>query len=229
MEAGATCGRCGAATTESRWCPACGLDLRPGEPRLPTPEAIDASRREADWLARQQGVTQEPAAAQDPAAPAWDPATQPWHVHPNPAHVVRWIASQKEVDQRVQGLGIALVVAGFLAMAVAVYFSLIRPLLVEPVNGFEAPGGVTERLDGGEERIIFIQTDGTRHGHVDPRDYTGEGLGCTVRETSGGAARRPRPAGAYTLTKNRDVYEAKRLRRAHARRRARNQPARDGA
>jgi hypothetical protein len=44
------CPRCGETTGASRWCQTCGKDLSGGPPPLPTPESIDASRREAAWL-----------------------------------------------------------------------------------------------------------------------------------------------------------------------------------
>lgn len=40
------CPRCGAEAGESRWCPACGKDLRPEE----VAEEVEAARREQSWL-----------------------------------------------------------------------------------------------------------------------------------------------------------------------------------
>lgn len=44
------CPRCGEPAGSSRWCTTCGRDLEPGAPALPTPESIEAARREAAWL-----------------------------------------------------------------------------------------------------------------------------------------------------------------------------------
>lgn len=52
MEAAGACERCGAALGGERWCPTCGKDARPEQGSLPTPEALEAGRREADWLAQ---------------------------------------------------------------------------------------------------------------------------------------------------------------------------------
>jgi Domain of unknown function (DUF4328) len=52
VEAAGACERCGAALGGERWCPECGKDARPEQGSLPTPEALEAGRREADWLAK---------------------------------------------------------------------------------------------------------------------------------------------------------------------------------
>ena len=45
------CARCGRSNEETRWCATCGADLRPGEAVLPTDAALEAGRREQEWLA----------------------------------------------------------------------------------------------------------------------------------------------------------------------------------
>lgn len=52
VDAAGACERCGADLGGDRWCPECGKDSRPDLGSLPTPEAIEAGRREADWLTR---------------------------------------------------------------------------------------------------------------------------------------------------------------------------------
>ena len=48
---GVECPRCGEPAGESRWCETCGKDLSgAGAPALPTPESMEAARREAAWL-----------------------------------------------------------------------------------------------------------------------------------------------------------------------------------
>ena len=45
-----SCQRCDAPLDDQRYCPTCGVDLQPDEPRLPTPESLDAAMREQAWL-----------------------------------------------------------------------------------------------------------------------------------------------------------------------------------
>jgi hypothetical protein len=89
----------------------------------------------------------------------------------------------------------------------AVYLGMVRPVLgAAPSHEFEAPGSTTVRLDEGDLRVIFLQSEGTRLGHLDWRDFDGQDLGCVVRETSTGAVARPRPIDGGTYERNEDVF-----------------------
>ena len=86
-----TCPRCGGATDESRWCPACGKKLIEGF-TLPTPEAAEAARRETAWFEAQRkaGASGPPEAAAAPGAPPPgyppQPAEGPPAYHGPPAY-----------------------------------------------------------------------------------------------------------------------------------------------
>jgi hypothetical protein len=65
---GTACPRCEQPDQAARWCEACGLDLRPGEPVLPTPAAQEAGMRDSRWLADHPDVADRERAQRDRAA-----------------------------------------------------------------------------------------------------------------------------------------------------------------
>lgn len=64
------CERCGADPGAGRWCQRCGKDTRPGEPVLPTPDAMAASAAEESWLAGHPEVAEAERQRQESEAAA---------------------------------------------------------------------------------------------------------------------------------------------------------------
>jgi hypothetical protein len=54
-----SCHRCNTALDGERYCPTCGVDLQPDQPRLPTPGSFEAATREQAWLGGHPVVARE--------------------------------------------------------------------------------------------------------------------------------------------------------------------------
>jgi hypothetical protein len=86
--------------------------------------------------------------------------------------------------------------------AVALFVTTIL-LATGPFTEFDAPGGTTVELDAGDERGIYVQTEGSPLGTV--AAPSASDLGCTV-VSARGARMVPGSVGGITLSSGGDEY-----------------------
>lgn len=164
---------------------------------MPTSESIEAARREVEWLARQPVGAPPEHEVVAAALPVQPPIV---FAPPDPA--------ARRASLRRRRVLLVLGVVSMLSWAVPMSI-LTMDVLLAPLPRFEAPGGVTERLESRERRRILIQTRGGRHGDIDADSVSGADLGCTVREAASGTPVRLEGDTGFGMSINEDFFSSK--------------------